>query len=253
MNLNIAFSIVIEPEWLCYNETAEKLERQARIMPQGNPQAGEFYLHFKNKLYQVLNIATHSETGEKLVIYQALYGDFKVYARPLSSFISEVDTKKYPEARAIYRFTNVDQTSLVGIQSRMVRDAQSDVTQAEENAKTVTEDTTKFEQVVANEVVTEATTEESKETEMTSAVASAAAEDENAGVSQNLLRFLDTDDFNEKYRILGEMTDEIDDVMLDNLAASIDLVVPDGPIDGRIDHLRYAIRKRLQFENERLR
>lgn len=68
---------------------------------------GVVYRHFKGKLYKVLSIAEHSETGESLVVYKAIH-DEKVYVRPLWMFASKVDKEKYPKVEQEYRFEEVE-------------------------------------------------------------------------------------------------------------------------------------------------
>lgn len=73
------------------------------------PEIGRVYRHFKGKLYLVVGIAKHSEDQTDYVVYKALYGDNKLWIRPLDMFMSKVDKTKYPESNQEYRFEKVEE------------------------------------------------------------------------------------------------------------------------------------------------
>ncbi|MCR5640624.1 MAG: DUF1653 domain-containing protein [Lachnospiraceae bacterium] len=200
-------------------------------MSQSDPKIGEIYRHFKGKLYQIIAIATHSETRERMVVYQALYDDFGVYVRPYDMFISEVDYEKYPEVTATYRFTLVNPATL--------KAPSQSKNPAEGTPQPQTSQTQQMHEVVYKEP--------SQAPETTGM-----SED---GVYQHMIAFLDTDDFDKKYELLTEMAlmGELSNHVIDNLAAALDVVIPDGDLDSRIEQLRVCVRTRARYESTRLR
>ncbi len=79
------------------------------------PVKDQIYRHFKGNLYRIVTVAIHSETGERMVVYQALYGDYTVYVRELSMFTGKVDRNRYPDADQEERFKLL--TQIIGQES----------------------------------------------------------------------------------------------------------------------------------------
>ncbi len=63
------------------------------------------YRHYKGKDYEVIGIAQHSETEEKLVVYRCLYGDYSLWVRPLNMFRETVNVA----GEQVPRFDRIDQ------------------------------------------------------------------------------------------------------------------------------------------------
>ena len=184
------------------------------------PKPGEFYRHFKNKLYQIVTVATHSETGEKLVIYQALYDNFGVYARPLDMFVSEVDHEKYPDVKQKYRFERIT--------------PQTKQTDTQVKSEAVRQSAAKMPEAGSVQVQT--------------SKAQVADADDDQAPNPQLIKFLDADTLEEKYNILVSMSDTITDRLLDDMAVVMDVVLPAAPLMERYEDLKNIIRTRQHYE-----
>lgn len=236
------------------------------------PRPHEIYRHFKGDLYQVAAIAEHTETGEQLVIYQALYGDFKTYARPLAMFVSRVDREKYPEAQQEFRF------QLQGPEAGRQR-AETDGEGAAAG-QTVAGGYAAAAQV-RQEAVSErgagavrpeaalgrGTGAEQPEDSISASVRTetqAAAEkgdvpeQQDAGEGEPaldpmLLEFLDSDSYEEKLNILAGLHHRITDDMLTTMAIACDIEIGDGEIEERYEALKACLLTLEHYECNRLR
>jgi hypothetical protein len=207
------------------------------------PRPGELYRHFKNGMYQVVTIAKHTETGEDLVIYQALYGDYRVYARPLAMFVSEVDHEKYPQVKQRYRFEKVEPLAAETAHPGQMDTAGCHGTEeSKSSAMPVTETTD------ATGGTSSGTATGNTPAGTASVSAAAPADTGDYAVNPKLMEFLDADTFEEKYNILVSMRDVITDKMIDDIAVVMDVVIPEGDLFRRYDDLKHAIQTRQKYE-----
>ena len=171
---------------------------------------GGFYKHFKNKLYQVKCVAYHSETKEKMVVYQAMYGEYAMYVRPYDMFMSEVDHVKYPDVAQKYRFEQVDPLTMQEISDNL----QSDNSQAV--------------RVNSDNRIDEAYT--LKEDSVDNSLAQ--PEQQVVAGDSVLDKFLDARGYEEKLDVLIRYKSRFTNPMIDIMAESLEIVVPEGELSG---------------------
>lgn len=179
------------------------------------PKAQEIYRHFKGNLYQVVTVAEHTETAEQMVIYQAMYGDFRIYARPLEMFCSKVDRAKYPDVKQEYRF------ELQGVCGEDMQVTEKCVVQEPSRLEDVKE-----------EVVIQ-------------------TEPEEAELDPGLLEFLDADTYTRRLNILTSMHHRITDDLLTTMAIACDVEVEEGDLESRYQSLKNCLLTLDKYEISR--
>lgn len=210
------------------------------------PKPQEIYRHFKGKLYQILTLAEHTETGEQLVVYQALYGEYRIYARELSQFVSRVDRKEYPDATQELRFEPVSMGTTGAQDSDLAHE--DTVGNAAPEAAGTGKDGTSGEGNAAfgGEETGNSDAPEIRETEENDA-------DGEASLDPLILEFLDADSYEQRLNILAALHHRITDEMITTMAVAADVEIADGDTKERYEALKNCLLTLEHYECNRLR
>ncbi len=234
----------------------------------------EIYRHFKGNLYQIVTVAQHSETGEEMVVYQALYGDFKTYVRPLAMFMEKTDRIKYPEAGQEYRFERIDKAGMpkkaaegnadagterkgetAGIEPERKADREAGDGNREER---ITEGNGNGKERIAEQGGNSVggTTEESGNREGQTDDNGSSQEQPEDGIGNidpMVIEFLDASSYEERLNILSGLHHRITDDMINIMSIALDIEVKPGDIETRYAEFRSCLILMERFECSRLR
>lgn len=233
------------------------------------PKEYEIYRHFKGSFYQIVAVAVHTETKEKMVVYRALKNSMHVFVRPLAMFMSEVDREKYPNVSAKFRFTKIenDEVNITlgkeiddNITSEINRNETVDITcTKEDNEKNATVDITQ-------------TKEDNEKNEAVDIAHQEGVEEKNGGVDITLEddmdtrkykedgtlvidplveRLLDEKEFTKKIEVLQLLRNKCTDEMLTQIAISLDIKLTSDTIEGKYAEILKVLRMHEKYESGR--
>ncbi len=226
------------------------------------PAPQELYRHFKGGRYQVITIARDADTGEEQVVYQALYGEYTVYCRPLSEFVSEVDREKYPNADQKMRFERFYSES---------HDKESNLADNEDHKSYVVKRSEPENKAKDKTVVNEKkdslikhipdikVTPKKEENDDDQSNAgdymnrTIEEEAEDFGMNPLVVRFLDASTCAERLEVLNLIRPIVTNDMIDVMAIAIDTEIPGDDPDQRCAELRECLITKQRFEVTRLR
>ena len=217
-------------------------ERNECFMERKKPVPGEFYRHFKGKIYQIRELAKDSETGEDMVVYQGMYPPFQVWVRSLSVFLDSLDHEKYPECRQQYRFEQAAfrdqiQQDAKQVQQDAIQERKSDgMAEISKDGEPVSD--LELRTILINDQGEKLLTGRMTDEEI---------------ARRGFLALLDAETYREKRQILVGLRDYMNELYLNNLAAALDVVLEDGSSQEHYDTLLHCLETYEKYEGGRLR
>ena len=200
------------------------------------PKPGEFYRDVENRLYQIITMAKHTETGEELVVYQALYGVYPIAAAPLLLFNRRVDETAHPRAEQEYWFEPVK--FLAG-----KRAGNKDFLPEKEPEEYFDEEGDTFEDVTFEEL----SEDESPQSSVTE------SERNGSTAIEWLEKFLDAESYEKQLEVLAQMRGKVGKRELDSICLVLGIPAFLGDEDSQILNIKKHLETRMRYDNRRLR
>lgn len=212
-------------------------------MERKKPISGEFYQHFKGKLYQIKMLAKDSATKREVVVYQALYAPYECFTRDLEEFMALVDKEKYPEETQKYCFRQVvfqkpqpsgNEESI----SQMPSSKEPEISNID-NADAV--------HSISDETLVKALKSGQPDRYLENRI----TEEEIA--HRGMIQLLDAETFHEKRQIFIGLKQYVNKHMLNNIAVALDIVLEEGDVDAQYDSIMQCMAAFEHYEGGRLR